>query len=1117
MAPKKAPEKAPAPVASLEEDIPEEEEEGPGKAAFEFAVTKLSNLPIEAETIVEISGPFRTIRSATGPVSIASGVGYEASGWEWDKTKSIRLVGQTLWDDIVSKCLVVSVFDAKAEDPTHALIGKTKLDLTPLLHDQLEVSGELVLELTELYKSKWLSEGSPQGGDCTGNPEAVSLAAGQELPQTLLSLSVRVGELVGPAEDRQEWTIMTLGVHGVYSLPTRLTELGVTAPEELEQHQMKYQARMLGESLKVGSLAAPKEQKPAPPEGTENPTDETTPEEEMSEDERRSFQERFGYWVRFAEEKLVRYRGAKFINEFRHTLNHVGGVWFYFLPEEKPSTDPKKPNPTEIPNLAKHFSGKAWLEVKDLINPGVLKVSASTLLETTTRLEETSLEPTLESSCSFVRLTLEMNRGMAAPEPSYTQIQISQLVSSHAGFNRFPDSSEATSLYTQTVGRSLDTISQNCTNRCGTVENVVDELKKFGHYDSMRQELRNAMVQIFRERLRKDPNMVPGKPLSDSVREQFFADSYAYLKAAMIEVLDAKQIDVQVNGSREVQSSRKLTADSADNSVRDSPNRKAGSEEAAARKISEEMAEVSQELLSSGPRESAAAKMSREALGVVSDARERNARLAEEAEMVGNWSRAANLFQNRLLLNECGRDPHVWIEYAKFCMRARGRQASAEEALRQAVQLLVDGVDVSTEAAAELDLMLACLLLDRGRHDEALRVFRERHLIDMSSAFPRFLLGLGLFLADEDESEWRPLLEAVAKPPDWFKGLPDDKAVADKLRMLSVEKVVDPVPYAICLDRLLEFGLPSLVFTFLDQCRVLPPEIVKAEPIAVVDAKASMLERDWVGAAASLEPLVDESKGKKASQEVWRLAGEVHFQLQDFEKTLHELQTALSFEKKFDDPAVYIRWGSVLLLKKRWPKAKDAYLKSIHCKPTAEAWSGVARAAYQSQEIRECYEALREANLLDNERSDVWAQLCLVHLRSDSIELADYSFKQCIRFEPDSDELLLDIANECVRRDTLPEVAETAARLALMIRDSSQGHSSLAEAFAKRGQIEKAILEAQISMRLSSDQGDQRKLMFERALKWADDLGDPALRESLHAVQRLSDQQDFDRTHVQSP
>lgn len=336
--------------------------------------------------------------------------------------------------------------------------------------------------------------------------------------------------------------------------------------------------------------------------------------------------------------------------------------------------------------------------------------------------------------------------------------------------------------------------------------------------------------------------------------------------------------------------------------------------------------------------------------------------------------------------------------------------------------------------------------------------------------------------------------------------------MAQKLNVYSHEKISDPVPYAACLNTLLDFGLPSLTLTFLDQCNILPDDVLASEPIALVDAKAAMLEKNWAAAAARLGPVL----GANVSREVLRLAGECHFQLQDFEKALQELQT-VSGVADCSDPAVHIRFGHVLLLKKRWPKAREAFLRSIRCKPTAEAWSGVAYAAYQAQELRECYEALREANLLDNERSDVWSQLCLIHLRFETNDIADHCFRQCVKFEPESDELLLEIANECVRRDVLPEVAETAARLALQLRDSGQGHASLAEAFAKRGESEKGVLEAQIAIRLLPDRPDERKAIFERALKWAEDLGDPALAESLHAVQRLADQQEVERTHSHTP
>lgn len=1078
MAPKKKPD-SPVPSGIPEAaEVPEEEEEGPGKATIAFAVTKISNLPVELETCIVVSGPIRQTTSA--PVLSTSvseedgGTGqHDASEWEWEKSRSIRLLGQALWDDIVSKPFLVSVVDSKADN---ALVGRAKLNLSPLLHDQLEVGGDVVLELTPDYRAKWFP---PQEAE-----QAADAAAASPLPDapiTTIGITVSVQDLLGPIEDREEWMAVTLGVGGVFGLPSRMTGLGITGPDDIEFHQLKYQSVLMGEALDRGALVAPKEKRPEPAEGAEAGTEET-PEPELPEGERRAQQEQYEYSVRFTEDSTVRYRGSSFIKDFRYMLNNTGGIWFYFNPEEKPATDPKKPNLPEIGNLAAHYAGKAWLELKDLIAPGARKVEKVASLVSTNQLEETALEPTLESSRPFVRLTLELSRDVALPEPAVSQVPLSLLLTNTRGLNKFPSSTDAANLYKESVHRSFNTICKDSSS--GEVQDVVDDLKKAGHYGEVKQDLRNAIVRIFRERLRKDPNMIPGKPLSEDTSALFFSDAYAYLKEAMNGVLDDLQKEMPV-------------FDDASATSRDTDQSPVDPFQAALR-------------------ESVAARQSRECLSVAADARERCARLAYEAEMVGNWNRAASHFQNCLLLNDNALDPKMWITYAKFCMRARGRQASAEEALQQAVQLLADGVPPG-DTAVELDLMLGCLLLDRGRHEEAIRVFRERHKLDMGDSIARFLLGLALFLADEDEDDWKPLLKAVAKPREWFHGLPDDKAMADKLKMFAHDKSIDPAPYTKCLDLLLDFGMPSLVFTFLDQCQILPAEVLASEQIALVDAKAAMLDKNWAEAAARLEPLLANKAGAGASRDVWWLAGECHFQLQDFEKALQELQYALSFEKKFDDPAVYIRWGHVLLLKKRWPKARDAFLRSIQSKPTAEAWSGVGYAAYQSQEMRECYEALREANLLDNERSDVWAQLCLVHLRFESWTLADTCFRQCVKFNPESDELLLDIANECVRREVLPEVAETAARIALQLRDSGQGHASLAEAFAKRGESEKGVLEAQIAIRLLPDRPDERKAIFERALKWAEDLGDVSLAESLHAVQRLADQQEVERFQSQSP
>jgi len=207
---------------------------------------------------------------------------------------------------------------------------------------------------------------------------------------------------------------------------------------------------------------------------------------------------------------------------------------------------------------------------------------------------------------------------------------------------------------------------------------------------------------------------------------------------------------------------------------------------------------------------------------------------------------------------------------------------------------------------------------------------------------------------------------------------------------------------------------------------------------------------------------------------------------------------------------VYIRLGSVLLLKKRWKPARDALLRSIDFLPTAEAWAGVAFAEYRSDESivgsHACYESLMEAKLIDEERSDIWAQLSLLHCRLGNQETADSSFRQCMLNSPTNDELLLEIGMAYLRLDFSPTVAEAAARKALSIRDTGRARDVLGDALAKQELFEKAILELQIAIRMLWDAPEIRQVIFEKALNWCEALRDAPLAESVHMAQRLADQ-----------
>jgi len=317
----------------------------------------------------------------------------------------------------------------------------------------------------------------------------------------------------------------------------------------------------------------------------------------------------------------------------------------------------------------------------------------------------------------------------------------------------------------------------------------------------------------------------------------------------------------------------------------------------------------------------------------------------------------------------------------------------------------------------------------------------------------------------------------------------------------------DVAAYAACVEKLLEFGLPQLVFTFLDQTSTLSQDILDREPMARLDARASAMEKDYQAALARLERLI---AGGQPSKDSYRLAGDCHYHLKDYDRALQMMNKALSSAEPPDDAAFHARLGHVLIQKKRWKSAREAFLRSISSEATSEAWYGVAYAEYRSEEFKTCYEALCEAELLDNERPDVWAQLTLVHLRLENWENADRCFAQCLACDPDCDELLLEVSAEYVKREAKPALAEAAARCALKIRDSGPGHAALADSLALSGQTTQAVAESQCAIRLLVESPEQRKAIFERASAWCKEL-DPSFADELDATRRQADDQYMER------
>lgn len=1138
-----APKRGSVTADAVPADAPtEEDDEGPGKVVFSIEVSGVTNLPMETETCVTFGGACRPNRTAVAPASLSP------SGWDFLKPHFIRKVEQTLFDDLCGRELVISVRDASNSD---AVVGETRLSLQPLLHERTEVGGALPLQLSPEYENgppKDMGKTQTTKSMKSSKSEAPKPASSEPAPEwdpstpSVITVRVSVPQLVGPPQDRENWVKVTAGVKGVFALPEPLVALN---GGDVDTHPLRYQGVLLGQALGEGALAKPAggagEAVTGDPAaaGTEQAADAELPEADW-----RSLQERTAPSVRFkGGDAMVWYRGADFIRDFQDMLNKVGGVWFHLAPEEKAPPDPKKAaqGAPDIASLARRYGGKAWLDLTDLVRPGVHSVAACCPLQDTAEGQPEGT-PTLRASRSFVSLSLLLDRELTPPTPAVAHTPLQELLPERPALNKFPSSDAAAAAYHGAVKRTFGVVCQELHGGVqGGPPGAVDALREAGVYKGCKEDIRRAVVGVLRERIRKDTTVIPGQPLERSQKDEVLSGAYTYLTATIAEVLD--ELRAELPPRQEPDAKGATTKQAAQEAVNKtgglegfSPSGRGGllgapggsgaqwqtSPAQSARSgqmgrwtvamngtpstRSEEQQPAAEE---KPPQDSQALALeeadevvrAKEALGAACDAGERCKRLAYEAEILGLWDRAAEHWQSRLLIPEFRSDPGEWLAYAKFCSRSRGRQDAAEEALGHARMLLESGEGLSS---VEVELMLGSLLLDRGRHSEAIQIFRSWHVKDLAEPTYLFFLGLALFLAGEGE-ESEPLLRAVGKPRDWFEGLEDDAAIAERLGALRPPGgALDPAPYADCLGQLLNFGLPSLAFTFLDQCGTLPEASLQLEPFALLDARATAMDRDYAGALERLKPLLDSNQ---ASQDAWRLGGECYVHLRDVDKALPVLQKAVSFEQQFEDAAFHITLGGVLLAKKRWKQARESFVRSLQCQATAEAWLGVAYAEHHGGDLQLAHEALCEANLLDDQRPKVWAQFCLLHLRLENWDSADDSCRRCLQLRPDSDcdIALQEVAAEYVRLQRQPMLAEAAARKALEIRESGPSLGALADALGQQGRAEEAVDAAEAALEQMVHQRDARGTIFGKGLKLCEAAGRPDLQARLQEAQRAAD------------
>merc|ERR1712137_1387028 len=172
----------------------------------------------------------------------------------------------------------------------------------------------------------------------------------------------------------------------------------------------------------------------------------------------------------------------------------------------------------------------------------------------------------------------------------------------------------------------------------------------------------------------------------------------------------------------------------------------------------------------------------------------------------------------------------------------------------------------------------------------------------------------------------------------------------------------------------------------------------------------------------------------------------------------------------------------------------EAFLRSIKCKDTAVAWSGVGYAEFRSGELQSSYEALCKANLLDDQRADTWAQLCLLYLRFNAWDLADNCLSQCLAYAPVTNELLLEVAAESLHAGRPNRIPESAARVALQAQETAEGRHILADILAQQGKMVQAISEAKVALGMLPKESPLCNSIPEKIRKWQENVDAASLQ-----------------------
>merc|ERR1712193_379936 len=143
-----------------------------------------------------------------------------------------------------------------------------------------------------------------------------------------------------------------------------------------------------------------------------------------------------------------------------------------------------------------------------------------------------------EGAKTFVRVRTELLKEIVPLTKKEESIKPRDLIPPREKLQKFPSSKDASMMYVEALEKCLDVLhteSSKSLDKGGP--QVIEFLKSTGSYNEMMADLRSSVIRVFREKLKKNPSIIPSQKLEGEQRDQFFSDVYVFLKDEMCAVL----------------------------------------------------------------------------------------------------------------------------------------------------------------------------------------------------------------------------------------------------------------------------------------------------------------------------------------------------------------------------------------------------------------------------------------------------------------------------------------------------------------------------------------------------------------------------------------------------